>query len=221
MATHSGLCSHSISVGFLFPVYSSYKAIRANEQDAIESWLMYWVVMAGLHAAENTVEWAVTWWVIPFYYEAKSIVILWLTLPQIQGSTYVYITYINPFLLQHEEEIDKTIEQTKSQAKAAGLDYMRRAYVYLREAVMRAILVGSRSHPICRDVTDASLFRHLRYSTSPLKGKLPAPPPPMQPNDPKLHLLQIRILLPPTIPTHQQLNKPGVSLTPCCGHMVP
>ena len=59
-----------------------------------------------------------------------------------QGSTYVYITYINPFLLQHEADIDKTIEQTKGQAKAAGLDYMRRAYVYLRDTVMHAILVG-------------------------------------------------------------------------------
>lgn len=58
---------NSTSVGFLFPVYSSYKAIRANEQDAIESWLMYWVVMAGLHAVENTVEWAVNWLVILKY----------------------------------------------------------------------------------------------------------------------------------------------------------
>lgn len=58
-----------------------------------------------------------------------------------QGSTYVYVTYINPFLLQHEADIDKTVEQTKEQAKAAGLDYMRRAYVYAREAIMRAILV--------------------------------------------------------------------------------
>lgn len=128
----------STSVGFLFPVYSSYKAIRANEQDAIESWLMYWVVMAGLHVVEVTVEWTVSW--IPFYYEAKCIVILWLTLPQIQGSTYIYVTYINPFLLQHESDIDKTVEHTKQQAKAAGLDYMRRAYVYAREAIMRAIM---------------------------------------------------------------------------------
>jgi len=59
--TDSSTYTCSTSVGFLFPVYSSYKAIRANEQDAIESWLMYWVVMAGLHAVENTVEWAVNW----------------------------------------------------------------------------------------------------------------------------------------------------------------
>lgn len=58
---------HSTSVGFLFPVYSSYKAIRANEQEAIESWLMYWVVMAGLHAVENTVEWTVNWCVYESY----------------------------------------------------------------------------------------------------------------------------------------------------------
>ena len=63
-STDSNLYPLSTSVGFLFPVYSSYKAIRANEQDAIESWLMYWVVMAGLHAVENTVEWAVNWCVM-------------------------------------------------------------------------------------------------------------------------------------------------------------
>jgi hypothetical protein len=51
----------SVTTGFIFPAYSSYKAIRANDSPTIEHWLMYWVVMACLHLAENTVEWAVNW----------------------------------------------------------------------------------------------------------------------------------------------------------------
>lgn len=52
---------NSTTAGFLYPAYSSYKAIRTNDTQAIEVWLMFWVVMAGIHTVENTVEWTVNW----------------------------------------------------------------------------------------------------------------------------------------------------------------
>ena len=64
---------------------------------------MYWAVAGTIFIAELTVEWLVNWFArdllhllmssadctvdnnrIPFYYELKTLVILWLTLPQIQ-----------------------------------------------------------------------------------------------------------------------------------------
>lgn len=53
------------------------------------------------------------------------------------------MTYVHPFLLSHEDEIDATWTKAKGQAKAAGLDYMRRAWLAVREAVMGAILAVS------------------------------------------------------------------------------
>ena len=61
----------------------------------------------------------------------------------LQGSTFVYVSYIHPFLLLHEKDIDATWSQAKVKAKAAGLDYMRRAWLAVREAVMGAILAVS------------------------------------------------------------------------------
>lgn len=59
------------------------------------------------------------------------------------------MTYIAPFLLHHETEIDATLADLKSKGKAAGLDYMRRAYNAIASAVTNAILAVSRRVPIC------------------------------------------------------------------------
>lgn len=64
-----------------------------------------------------------------------------------QGSTYVYLTFVEPFLTTHEAEIDDTIAKTKAQARAAGLDYARRAWLAFRELVLRAILSVSLPSP--------------------------------------------------------------------------
>lgn len=60
---------------------------------------MFWTVMGCVTVAETTVEWLVNWCALimllcrgkmliahrlPFYYQAKTVAILWLTLPQIQ-----------------------------------------------------------------------------------------------------------------------------------------
>lgn len=64
-ATATDGSRNSITTGFLYPAYSSYKAIRNNDAQAIEHWLMYAVVLSVVHAAESTVEWTVNWWVRP------------------------------------------------------------------------------------------------------------------------------------------------------------
>lgn len=90
--------------------YNSYKAIKSNDLQKLEVWLMYWVVMGTVMAMESSVEWIFAWYArvasgvigplteefrlatnhsvalsrFPFYYECKTLVILWLTLPQIQ-----------------------------------------------------------------------------------------------------------------------------------------
>ena len=65
---------------------------------------------------------------LPFYWEIKTVFLLFMSLPQIQvhlssfsfvdhithttrpkGSTYVYTTYLQPFLLQNETDLDAGI----------------------------------------------------------------------------------------------------------------
>ncbi|KAH8925749.1 hypothetical protein BT69DRAFT_1087199 [Atractiella rhizophila] len=96
------LCQIIITLaGYAYPAYSSYKAVKTNDAAQLEVWLMYWVVIAFVSVAEMTVEWTISW--IPFYWELKTLIVLWLTLPQIQGSTFVYVTFVHPFLTTHDQ----------------------------------------------------------------------------------------------------------------------
>lgn len=125
------------SLGTLYPIYLSYKAIKANDLQSLEVLLMYWIVMGSVTALENTFGWLINW--LPFYYEAKTVLMLWLTLPQIQGSTFVYVTYLHPFLLEHEADIDAIMVEAKEKAKRAGADYLRRLVEKMKELVMGVV----------------------------------------------------------------------------------
>lgn len=60
-AAHASPTRHSTSAGFVYPTYASYKAIKSNDMQKLEVWLMYWVVMGTVMAMESTVEWIFAW----------------------------------------------------------------------------------------------------------------------------------------------------------------
>jgi hypothetical protein len=67
---------------------------------------------------------------------------LYLLLPAPQGATYVYNTYIQPWIAAYETEIDDLISQTHDRAKSAGLQYLKQAVEWVRVNVL-----GQRPHP--------------------------------------------------------------------------
>ncbi|KAG9085297.1 hypothetical protein FRC06_003668, partial [Ceratobasidium sp. 370] len=98
---------------FLYPAYGVYKALQRRppgpeQQQAQEAertrWLEYWAVMAFILSAEYAVEWLVSWF--PGYWLFKSIFLLWLVAPQTQGASFIFHTFLAPYLSQHEGEID-------------------------------------------------------------------------------------------------------------------
>ncbi|KAF9440341.1 hypothetical protein P691DRAFT_737402 [Macrolepiota fuliginosa MF-IS2] len=105
-------------VAFLYPGYASYKTLSqrpASEED-LERWLMYWCVLGCVVGVEYVAEWIVSW--IPFYYSLKMIFLLYLAIPQTQGSSYLYRTHLQPFFRAHESQIDSTIARVKSRLYA-------------------------------------------------------------------------------------------------------
>ncbi|QRW12023.1 TB2/DP1, HVA22 family domain-containing protein [Ceratobasidium sp. AG-Ba] len=86
------LCS--VVYVFLYPAYGSER----------KRWLEYWAVMAFVLSAEYAAEWLVSWF--PGYWLFKSIFLLWLVAPQTQGASFVFHTFLAPYLAQHEGEID-------------------------------------------------------------------------------------------------------------------
>ncbi|KAK0498859.1 TB2/DP1, HVA22 family-domain-containing protein [Armillaria luteobubalina] len=112
---------------FLYPGYASYKTLsqRPASEEELERWLMYWSVLGCIVAVEYVAEWLISW--IPFYYLTKTLFLLYLSLPQTQGSTYLYINYLEPFFTTHEAQIDATTASLRAklysfvQARARAL----------------------------------------------------------------------------------------------------
>lgn len=97
---------------FLLPSYSTYKALSSPLSGELQSLSMYWAVVGAFIAIESTIGPFVSW--LPFYWEARTLFLLYLSLPQIQGSTYIYKTYLEPFCSKNEAELDSSIDSAQS-----------------------------------------------------------------------------------------------------------
>jgi receptor expression-enhancing protein 1/2/3/4 len=139
---------------YLLPSYSTFKALRQrplNEQE-IDKWASYWILVGVVVAFEYTAEWLLSWSVyhikvytsrphdpfyrFPFYWEIKTLFLLFLSLPQFearvnslssdvllipsfppapQGSTFIYKCYVEPYLIQNEADIDASIASARNE----------------------------------------------------------------------------------------------------------
>jgi len=100
---------------FLLPAYSTFKALKQRplDEQEIHKWASYWIVIGAVVAFEYTAEWLISWF--PFYWEIKTLLLLFLSLPQFEGSTYVYNTYVEPYLVQNESDIDASIASARDE----------------------------------------------------------------------------------------------------------
>ncbi|KAI0361401.1 hypothetical protein OH77DRAFT_1417659 [Trametes cingulata] len=112
------MLSHVLSAwfAFLLPSYATWKALahRPISEPELERWGMYWSVVGAFVAVEYVSGWLLDW--IPFYWEVRTVFLLFLALPQTQGSTWVYTTYLQPFLLKNQADIDASISAAQTNA---------------------------------------------------------------------------------------------------------
>ncbi|KAE8232215.1 hypothetical protein CF326_g2760 [Tilletia indica] len=113
----------------------------AGEVAELESWLMYWSILAIIHLVESSVEWIWNW--IPLYAHLKILFEFWLVLPQTRGATFLYITYVEPFLDSHENDIDDMIAEGKRRARAAGVAWISRLWAAIRDTVVPSIATAA------------------------------------------------------------------------------
>ncbi|KAI0375207.1 hypothetical protein BV20DRAFT_255170 [Pilatotrama ljubarskyi] len=110
------MLSHVLSAwfAFLLPSYATWKALahRPISEPDLERWGMYWSVVGAFVAVEYISGWLLDW--IPFYWEVRTVFLLFLALPQTQGSTWVYTTYLQPFLLRNQADIDASISAAQT-----------------------------------------------------------------------------------------------------------
>lgn len=114
----------------LFPVYASYKALRTSDPALLAPWLMYWSTLSLFLLVESQFHFILSW--VPFYSWMRLGLHLYLVLPGNQGSVLLYQQYIHPFLEEHERQIDRGITSAHANAKAAGMDVLKRGIEYVR-----------------------------------------------------------------------------------------
>ncbi|KAF9785839.1 TB2/DP1, HVA22 family-domain-containing protein [Thelephora terrestris] len=112
----TALIFHLVSAwfAFLLPSFATYKALSRRDIDAVQNLSMYWCTVGVLVGIEHVCEWLICWF--PFYWEVKTLFLLFLALPQTQGSTWVYQSYLEPFFRQNEHDLDQGILSTQSTA---------------------------------------------------------------------------------------------------------
>ncbi|KAF9292163.1 receptor accessory protein 4 [Linnemannia elongata] len=120
--------------GWLYPAYASYKAINTRDNNRLTAWLMYWSVMGMFSVVEVVLDTFVFWF--PFYYEIKMLFVLWMILPQTQGSIYIYQAIVEPYLMKHEKEIDLTLKDMKNKAMVMGMQYIKQAIQALQNLAL-------------------------------------------------------------------------------------
>ncbi|KAJ8659343.1 hypothetical protein O0I10_005058 [Lichtheimia ornata] len=121
----------------IYPAYTCFKAIKLNDHRQFLPLLIYWVSSTVFLVAEYFADLLVFWF--PFYTEIKLLLVLWITLPQTKGAIVLYADFIEPFLTQHEKQIDKTMveiqENTKRTLSVYGKEVVRVIGRWLSELI--------------------------------------------------------------------------------------
>jgi len=105
-------------VGFVYPMYASFKALKTGDKDDDTTWLTYWVVYGFFTVAESLTDFLALW--IPFYYLIKISFLIWCMHPITQGSKKIYDFLIEPLLSKYEEHIDNAFGVGNGQKKGTG-----------------------------------------------------------------------------------------------------
>ncbi|KAK9477353.1 TB2/DP1, HVA22 family-domain-containing protein [Lipomyces japonicus] len=153
------------AVSLVYPVYASYKALRLNNTEGLVQLLMYWVVISAFITIESWFGFLFTW--LPLYGFVKLGFMIWLVLPQTQGSSYVYFTYIEPTLSSHEKEIEAVVARTQEQIKTKSVEighcfshYVKQFLVTLAFDTVRTGIdkePQDKSVHVARDTSDSGL----------------------------------------------------------------
>ncbi|KAL2490917.1 HVA22-like protein k [Abeliophyllum distichum] len=95
------------SVGTVLPIYSTFKAIEARDQDEQHKWLLYWAAYGSFSVVEVFTDKLLYWF--PLYYPMKFAFLVWLQLPSNDGARQLYMNHLRPFFRRHQSRLDEIV----------------------------------------------------------------------------------------------------------------
>ena len=120
-------------ISILLPIYFTYKALRTNSSPLLIPWLQYWSTLALFLLFESYLP-ILPW--LPLYGIIRLVFLTYLVLPQTQGARFLYTAYIEPFLVENENRIDRLITDAHEKVRANGLDYIYQAVEWVKRNIL-------------------------------------------------------------------------------------
>lgn len=141
------------SVGIVFPVYSTFKAIEKKDQNEQQRWLVYWAAYGSFSLAEAFADKVLYWF--PLYYHMKFAFLVWLQLPSTDGARHLYMRHLRPFLLRHQAKLDQIMGLLYGEM--AKFISLHQAEIQLARTFAMKVLAGVRDiiHSDAKQVTRA------------------------------------------------------------------
>ncbi|CAN6482598.1 unnamed protein product [Victoria cruziana] len=117
-------------LGYTYPAYECFKTVEKNkpEIENLRFWCQYWIIAAMLTVLERFGDAFISW--VPMYDEAKLAFFIYLWYPRTKGTTYVYKTFVRPYLSKHETEIDHNLLELRVRAGDMAVLYWQKAASY-------------------------------------------------------------------------------------------
>ncbi|XVE96322.1 hypothetical protein REPUB_Repub02eG0211500 [Reevesia pubescens] len=110
-------------LGYAYPALECFKTVEKNrvEIEELRFWCQYWIVVAFLTVFERIGDIFISW--LPMYGELKLTLLIYLWYPKTKGTGYVYNTLFRPYMVRHETEVDRKIQELRTRAWDFALYY--------------------------------------------------------------------------------------------------
>jgi len=127
-------------LGYLYPAFQSYRAVQTGDPALHTQWLTFWIVSTHFSVLEAFGDGLLSW--LPFYYEAKVALLVWLVAPQFKGATKIYNRFLDPYLHKYEKDIDENLEHMKHRSVKGLGDLSAMGMKHLRSQSSEFIKLG-------------------------------------------------------------------------------
>lgn len=112
-----------------YRIFRSEHTVRDTDKPQI-----YFVLLALALLFESWTVFIIGWF--PFYSWIRLGLLLWLVIPQTQGAKFLYVSYVSPFIIEHERQIDEFIGDLHNKLQSVGLGYLGQLADYIREKAL-------------------------------------------------------------------------------------
>ncbi|MQL90851.1 hypothetical protein Taro_023453 [Colocasia esculenta] len=191
-----------MALGYAYPAYECFKTVEKNkpEIEQLRFWCQYWILVAVLTVLERVGDTFISW--LPMYSEAKLAFFIYLWYPKTKGTTYVYETFLKPYVAKHETEIDRNILELRARAGDIAVLYWQKAATYGQTRFVEILQYVASQSPTSRPRPPQQRVRQ-PPSTAPVRP----PAGTQQPQSPKPPR-------PPPVPVRNQVHDPKPEANP-------